>query len=115
MLCRSSMPVRARTDGTVLCCDATLVSPRTHIGQPHKRRKAAIYPEFRSKGPQRFSEVGRRFNSDAGVQSASGTARCCGFRVDAMIVDYWPSSLSLTVPPLVSAQPPTSTTKLVIK
>ncbi|OLQ01876.1 hypothetical protein AK812_SmicGene15349 [Symbiodinium microadriaticum] len=73
----------ATTNGTALCCDATLVLPLTRTGQPQprtadldgaalrttERRKAATYPELRSEGPQRFvvpgSEVGGRFNGDA--------------------------------------------------
>ena len=73
----------ATTNGTALCCDATLVSPLTRTGQPQpctadldgaalrtaERRKAATYPKLRSEGPQRLvvlgSEVGGRFNGDA--------------------------------------------------
>ena len=73
----------ATTNGTALCCDATLVSPLTRTGQLQpctadldgaalrtaERRKEATYPELRSEGPQRLvvlgSEVGGRFNSDA--------------------------------------------------
>ena len=73
----------ATPNGSVLCCDATLVSPLTRTGQPQpcaadvdgaalrtaERRKAATYPELQGAGPQKLvvlgSEVGGRFNSDA--------------------------------------------------
>ena len=69
--------------GGALCCDATLVSPLAHDGEPHPgaaaqdgavlrtayRRKHATYPELATGGAQTLCvlgcEVGGRWNADA--------------------------------------------------
>ena len=104
----------ATPNGSALCCDATLVSPRTRTGQPQpctadvdsaalraaERRKAATCPELRRQGPQKLlvlgSEVGGRRRAATGarpgptgvLQSAASPARRRVFRLDASLVGH---------------------------